>query len=160
MRKVSTTFVTPYDREDIYGMFGRWTTSLTPLITLVGSSLTSRCSNCRLNSSRAPKAREDERASTRRDRKYIKPNKMEKALFAVNEYENALDTAYRRMLRDALAPGNDPIAALKVKILADSVEKPRPTSNDSRALSIAAIKRPDGLGADRDSDCCDHRNWL
>ena len=55
--------------------------------------------------------------------------------------ENALDTAYRRMLRDALAPGSDPIAALKVKILADSVEEAATNiERFTRALSIAAIK--------------------
>ena len=62
-------------------------------------------------------------------------------LFAINAHENNLDSAYRALLRKALMPGSDPIEAIKVKILADSIEHAATRIESfARALSIAAIK--------------------
>ena len=52
-----------------------------------------------------------------------KPNKMEKALFAVNAHENRPRYCLiGRCCATRLVPGADPIHAMRLKILADSVE--------------------------------------
>ncbi|MEI2729282.1 MAG: DUF47 family protein [Candidatus Nanopelagicales bacterium] len=142
MRKVATTFITPYDREDIYGMFETLDDIVDSLDhagrLVVDFEMLQLPEELATSAKELVKMSEQARDAT----EFIKkPNKMEKALFAVNDHENELDTAYRRMLRNALQPGADPIEAIKLKILADSLEQAATNiERFTRALSIAAIK--------------------
>lgn len=142
IRKVSTTFITPYDREDIYGMFEILDDVVDDLDhagrLVIDFEMQELPPELAESAKELVKMSEQARDAT----EYIKkPNKMEKALFAINDHENHLDTAYRRMLRNALTPGSDPIHAMKLKILADSVEEAATKIESfARALSIAAIK--------------------
>lgn len=142
MRKVSTTFITPYDREDIYGMFETLDDVVDSLDhagrLVVDFEMLELPPELIESAKKLVKMSEQARDAT----EYIKkPNKMEKALFAINAHENNLDSAYRALLRKALMPGSDPIEAIKVKILADSIEHAATRIESfARALSIAAIK--------------------
>lgn len=142
IRKVSTTFITPYDREDIFGMFETLDDIVDELDhagrLVIDFEMLELPRELIDSATELVKMSEKARDAT----EFIKkPNKMEKALFAINEHENHLDTSYRRLLRNALTPGSDPIEALKLKILADSVEQAATNIESfTRALSIAAIK--------------------
>ncbi len=142
LRKVATTFITPYDREDIFDMFECLDDTIDSLDhagkLVVDFELQALPPEVVANAKELVGMSELARDAV----EYIKkPNKMEKALFAINAHENNLDSAYRALLRKALMPGSDPIEAIKVKILADSIEHAATRIESfARALSIAAIK--------------------
>ena len=142
LRKVSTTFITPYDREDIYDMFEALDDVVDSLDhagkLLVCFQIAALPQEFADAAKELVKMSEQARDIT----EYIKkPNKLEKALFAVNEHENNIDGFYRKMLCDALATDADPIHALRVKTLADSVENAATAiERFTRALAITAIK--------------------
>jgi uncharacterized protein Yka (UPF0111/DUF47 family) len=70
-----------------------------------------------------------------------KPNRMEKALYEIDQHETRLDVGYRTVLRNSLTPDSDPIEALKLKTLADAIEKAASLIEDfSKTLSIVASK--------------------
>ena len=142
LRKVSSTFITPYDREDIYRMFETLDDVVDSLDhagkLIVCFDMQALPDEFTTSAKELVKMSEQARDAT----EFIKkPNKMEKALFAVNAHENRLDTAYRKMLCDTLVPGADPIHAMRLKILADSVEQAATRIEGfTRALMITAIK--------------------
>ncbi len=59
----------------------------------------------------------------------------------IDQYETRLDVGYRTVLRNSLTPDSDPIEALKLKTLADAIEKAASLIEDfSKTLSIVASK--------------------
>jgi len=142
IRKVATTFITPYDRDDLYRMLE----TLDDIIDSLdhAGQLIVDFDMAALPPAFVANAKElvgmSEVACEAVDL-IKKPNKMEKALYEINRHENALDLGYRKVLADSLKPGSDPIEALKLKTLADAVENAASLIEDfTRTLSVAAIK--------------------
>lgn len=142
LRKVADTFITPYDREDIYRMIETCDDAIDSLDhagrLVVDFEFLELPEELVSNSKELVAMSELARDAVG----FIKkPNKMEKALLAINAHENVLDTGYRTMLRSSLTPGSDPIHAMKLKILADEVEKVSSYVEEFvRNLSVTAIK--------------------
>ena len=142
LRKVATTFITPYDREDIFDMFECLDDTIDSLDhagkLVVDFELQALPPEVVANAKELVGMSELARDAV----EYIKkPNKLEKALFAVNEHENNIDAHYRKLLCDSMAEGADPIHALRLKTLADSVESAATQiERFTRALAITAIK--------------------
>lgn len=142
IRKVAGTFITPYDREDLYDMIEAiddvidWLDHAAYLVVDFGMG---RFPD-ELVASTAELVGMSEQA---RDAvQFIKKqNKLEKAMFAINKHENALDTNYRALLVRTLVPGADPIEVIKIKILADIVEQVATQLDGfTRTIAVAAIK--------------------
>lgn len=142
MRKVASTFITPYDREDIYDMF-ECLDDVVDHLDHAGKLIVAFKMDAlpdELIDSAKELVKMSEQACAAIE--YIKkPNKMEKALFAINDHENNLDANHRALLCSSLTPGADPIAALQLKTLADCVEDASTQIEAfTRALAITAIK--------------------
>lgn len=142
VRKVAGSFITPFDREDIYTMV--------EVLDDVVDAL-DHCAHLvvDLKFGKLPDGLVESAAilvemseTCRAMVGFIKkPNKLEKLLFAANECENRLDASHRQLLVDTLQPGADPIRALRVKLLADLVEDAATKLElFTRAVSIVAIK--------------------
>ena len=142
IRKVADTFITPYDREDIYRMLEALD-DIFDTLEHVGRLVIDfgmqelpqeLVNNAKLLVGMSEQVNEIPR--------YIKkPKKLEKALFAINEFENQLDEGHRKILVDALVGGSDPLQAAKLSILADGVERIASRIEVfTRSLSVTAIK--------------------
>lgn len=142
IRKVADTFITPYDRDDLYRMIE----ALDDVIDALdgaGQLLID------FDLDKAPKVLVDSArelvgmSEQARDAVDVikKPRRLEKILFAINDHENRLDANYRQLVAGQLRPGCDPLVAMKWKILADEIEAAS-TNLDAfaRTLAVAAIK--------------------
>ena len=142
VRKVAGTFITPYDREDLYEMIEAIDDVIDCLdhaaYLVVDFDMGKFPEEFLASTTELVGMSEQARDAVQ----YIKKQgKLEKALFAINEHENALDTNYRALLVKTLAPGADVIDVIKIKILADIVEQVATTlDNFTRTIAVAAIK--------------------
>ncbi len=142
VRKVASTFVTPYERDDLYQMLEKLDDTIDALEhagkLIVEFEMKALPDQYVKNAQELVGMSEAARDAVNLIKK---PNKMERALFRINEHENALDEGYRKVLTDALTTGSDPIEAIKLKTLADSVEDAASLIEDFvRTLSITALK--------------------
>lgn len=142
IRKVTDTFITPFDREDIYQMLETLDDvfdNLEHVATLVVEFELEELPQDLVNNAKLLVGMSEQ---VNEMLAYIKrPKKLEKALFAINEYENQLDVGHRKIICGALTPGSDPIVALKLKILTDGVEHiATRIEKFTRMLSVTAIK--------------------
>ncbi len=142
VRKVADTFITPYDREDLYRMME----ALDDIVDALDhcGQLVLDFEMDKLPDEFQSNAKElVGMCEQARDAVGLlkKPAKLEKVLFAINAHEQALDVGYRAMLRNAFADGADRMYALKMKTLADVVEEASARIDDfTRTLAVAAIK--------------------
>ena len=142
VRKVSETFITPNEREDIYNMM-ETLDDIVDCLDHAGHLIID------FNLQRLPgpflKSATELVAMCDQARDAVgllkKPAKLEKVFFAINTHENKLDQGYRALLREILVDGADPIHALKLITLADVVEQAATRIDDfTRTLAVAAIK--------------------
>lgn len=142
IRKVADTFITPYDREDLYEMIEAIDDVIDHLDHAahllvsfeMGKMPEEFVDSCKQLVGMCEQARDAVGLLK-------KPSKLEKVMFAINDHENALDKNYRKMLTDALQPGSDPIYAIKLRILAEELEQTATkVEKFSRTLAVAAIK--------------------
>lgn len=141
-RKVAETFITPYDREDIYSMIETLDDVIDTLDNagrlIIDFEFQEIPEELIRNAKELVVMAELARDATDLIKK---PKKMEKILLAINEHENLMDAGYRGTLRTTLTPGADPVTAIKIKILADAVEEVATLIESFvRNLSITAIK--------------------
>jgi len=142
MRKVVKTFITPYDREDIYSMIE----SLDDVIDLLdhtgylivdlemGKLPDELVNNAKVLSEMAELARESVGLIK-------KSGKLEKLLFAMSDLEGTLDVGHRQILVGALRDGADPIEAQRTILIADLLEEAATgLERFIRTLSVAAVK--------------------
>ncbi|MEI6620618.1 MAG: DUF47 family protein [Actinomycetes bacterium] len=142
VQKVAGTFITPYDREDLFEMIEAidvvvdWLDHAAYLV--VDFAIVSFPEDLLASATELVGMSEQARDAVQ----YIKKQgKLEKALFAINEHENTLDTNYRALLVKTLVPGVDVIEYIKIKVLADLIEQVA-TQLDAftRTIAVAAIK--------------------
>lgn len=142
LRKVTDTFITPFDREDIYRIVENSDdvvdeiehTSIL-IVELGMKKLPSAIEEGAIELHQM--AQSIEKAS----RHLKKPKKMEKLLFEANACENRLDTLYRKSVIAALAEGTDPLEATRITVIAHSIELIASyLDNFTRALAVTAIK--------------------
>jgi uncharacterized protein len=142
LRKVTSTFVTPFDREDLYSMIETLDDVIDEL-DHAGSLIV----GFGLGELPEPFRRNAEHLAAMGDRcaeapaLIKKPAKLESLLFEINTIENQLDAGYRQLLIETIVPGADPIHAIRIKTLSDSVElASRGMEEFIHALGITAIK--------------------
>lgn len=142
VRKIADTFITPYDREDLYNMCEALDDAIDALDhagRLVLGFEMERLPQTFVDSAVELMAMSDEAAEAVGNIK--KPKKLEKNLYALNKHENKLDFAYRELLCETLVEGADPIAAMRLMVLADLVEQAATQIDEfTRTLAVAAIK--------------------
>ena len=142
VRKVAGTFITPFDREDLYEMIEAIDDVIDCLdhaaYLVVDFDMDKFPESFLASTTELVGMSEQARDAVQ----YIKKQgKLEKVLFAINKHENALDTNYRSLLTTTLVPGADPIDVMKLKILADIVEQvATQLDNFTRTIAVAAIK--------------------
>ncbi len=162
LHKIGSSFITPYDREDIYEMVEALD-DVVDQLDHAGQLLV------RFNLGELPKelvgnARALHRMakSSHKTVHLIKsPKKLEALLISINELENEIDEGYRdllvRVLNDA-----DSTDVIKIKILADCVEELRDEISTDLGGPWASwqSRKPDGLGAVLHDHLCAHRGLL
>ncbi len=142
MKKVVATFITPFDREDIYTMVEALDDIIDVLdraSTLIVDFEYGSFDNAFVDSAlavqsmcqKAPEAVE-----------YIKkPNKLEKTLGELSEADRTLSAKHRKLIRSALADGAEPIQAMRDVLVADLLaEAGDRIERFVRSLSVAAVK--------------------
>jgi len=142
LRKVTSTFVTPYDREDLFAMIETLDDVIDELdhngSLVVGFKIDKLPTELVANAKRIVQMSElcaDAPALIK------KPKKLESLLFDINKIENKIDKGYQKLLIEALVPGSDPIVAIQIKALADSLEEATARMEwFIHALGITAIK--------------------
>lgn len=142
LRKVTTTFVTPYDREDLYLMIETLDDVVDELYhtgsLIVGFEMAELPGPIRANAERLI---ELSQLCARAPDLIKKQKKLEALLFEFSEVENKLDRGYEKALITTLKAGSDPLHAARVKALADSMEVAATRMEAFiRALAITAIK--------------------
>lgn len=142
LRKVTSTFVTPFDREDLYEMI-ETVDDVIDVLDHTGSLIVG-IGLGELPAQLVENARglvTMSQVCARAPRLIKKPKKLEAVLFEVNAIENALDAGYRSVLIEALSVGSDPLEAMRIKTVADSVELASARMEQFiHALGVTAIK--------------------
>lgn len=142
LRKVVDTFITPYDREDIYRMVENLDDVIDEIehtsILIVQLGMNELPEAIIQSASELYEMSENVKAAAKHIKK---PKKMEKYLFAANESENNLDVLYRETIIGALADDADPLQATRLTVIARSIELIASyLDNFTRALAVTAIK--------------------
>lgn len=142
LRKVVDTFITPYDREDIYRMVENLDDVIDEIehtsILIVELGLHKLPTAIVQSADELHTMSESVKSATKHIKK---PKKMEKHLFAVNDSENQLDILYRETVINALADDADPLQATRLTVIARSIELIASyLDNFTRALAVTAIK--------------------
>lgn len=142
VRKVADTFITPYDREDIYLMaeaLDDVVDSLDTYASLIDDVGYGKLPDPLVNS--GGELVRMTAAAVELVSLIKKPKKLEVALRAANECENQLDRNFRETLTTALRTGADPLAAIRLVVLANAVEDiATKLENFIRSVAIVAIK--------------------
>ena len=142
IRKVVATFITPFDREDLYNMVETLDDIIDGL-EQTGCLLT-ELDDLNLEPQLLINAELIEHMAIRAHDAVghiKKPNKFEKDLTAVNRFENELDDAHRQLLVEALALETPTVQAQRTIRLADQMEAiASGIERFTRSLAVAAVK--------------------
>lgn len=145
IRKVAATFITPHDRDNLYRMLEALDGVIDSLDhagqLIVDFEMTALPPEFVANAKELVGMSEVARDGVDLIKKPNRTNKMEKTLYEISRHNNSLGLGYRKVLADALKPGSDPIEAVKLKTLADSVEHVASLIDAfTRTLAVVAIK--------------------
>lgn len=142
LRKVVDTFITPYDRDDIY----RLVESIDDVIDELEHSgiliadleiqeLPIAIQNAAIELHVMSGHIQDAVENLKKHKKF------EKALYSINASENTLDGFYRDATIGALKPGTDPLEAIRITVIARNIELTASNlDNLGRALAVTVIK--------------------
>lgn len=142
LTKVGDTFITPFDREDLYRLLDTVDDVIDGLANT--AALIVAFDHPQLSDDFAANTRRLIAMSELTSEAVVllkKPKKLEGNLRQFYLHEQAMGESYRTMLVAALSPGDDPIRAMQLKVLLDSVEQAASDLDQfARALGAIAIK--------------------